>query len=614
MTSRRAKGSKLYDVVVFSVTFLIMGLWVLSGGGKLAYAFDGGPHAGTFRTWATGASPIGGFDPHETMDDVTGLTNHVGAPANYTSAENTAGGCCGPIYWNQVTNAFKTYCVTGGFQFAGDLNRGAVAAVTTPATPGGGDTWATVRGNSSFSPYVNFRGSDNFARWDVSAGGATAVRVNSATGKVYLGNSSPAEIIELEPITGAVKKWATGNTPYFLVLDGTFVYATAPAGGGHPDQILRLDTGTNTLLRWNVPGVGNFTPCCPFGTPNFITRDAEGNIWFTQSASDQIGKLRAGPDNTLGTADDVIDEYTKAGVDNPHAIASSGSGATLQSFFTEAPAGQQVSVLTNAAATPTSTTVAPTSATVTPTTTTAARVDFTVAPITATITPVVTPVVSTNGSGIDRFPIPPGTSAPTGMTQVAFPNTVLGSMEGSDHVFEFTSEVIVAPPPGNSELSSVGTAQFTLRQERPGVPDDQLVEVATFTLPAGGAIDPVSEAVMVELSEPVCGGMFSSLSLPAGSFAARAGGKIFLANAVVADGVSGAPVTAAVRITRERGQDFKVSLDFKDADYTCLEGTDHRKVTTTLVVGDDTMVGKQCFERLPDGDLFFPPGPGVVCP
>lgn len=163
-------------------------------------------------------------------------------------------------------------------------------------------------------------------------------------------------------------------------------------------------------------------------------------------------------------------------------------------------------------------------------------------------------------------------------------------------------------------FQSMGTAQFTLRQERPGVPDDQLVEVATFTLPAGGAIDPVNENVKIELSEPVCGGTFSSLPLPAGSFAARAGGKIFLANAVVADVATGAQVTAAIRITREGGQDFKASLDFKNADYTCLEGTDHRKVTTTLVVGNDTMIGDQCFERLPDGDLFWPPSPGVACP
>lgn len=163
-------------------------------------------------------------------------------------------------------------------------------------------------------------------------------------------------------------------------------------------------------------------------------------------------------------------------------------------------------------------------------------------------------------------------------------------------------------------LSSDVTAQFTLRQQNPGVADDQLVEVAAFTLPAGGAIDPVSEDVKIELAESVCSGTFSSLSLPVGSFTARAGGKIFLANAVVTDRVSAAPVTAAVRITREGEQDFKMSLDFKTADHTCLEGTDNRNVATIVTVGDDTMLGIQCFERLPDGDLFFPPGPDVVCP
>lgn len=418
----------------------LLALWSVAGGfGPAAYASDGGPHAGTFTTWNTGASPISGFDPHETIADVENLTNHVGAPAMVTSAENTCGGFCGLIFWNPDTNSFKTFCVTGGFQFALDINRGTPSGVAM--TFGGGDTWATVFGNSSFSPYVNFRGSGDFRRWDgIGAFSATGIRVNATNGKVYFGDFSAGQIIELDPATNGVKKWTVGNQPYNLVLDGTFVYATGIAGGGHPDQILRLDPGTNELKRWDVPG-GGFQAFVGFGTPNSIAKDQEGNIWFTESAADQLGRLNP--------TSDVIDEFDKASIGNPHSIASSGSGATLQAFFTEASAGQ-VSVLTETAAAPTSTTVTPTTETLTPAVSTATPVDFTPSMLSATIDPVVTPVMSTDPSGIDQFPIPPGHLAPTGMTEVAFPNTVFGSMEGSDHVFKFVSEIIIAPPPGNN--------------------------------------------------------------------------------------------------------------------------------------------------------------------
>jgi hypothetical protein len=163
-------------------------------------------------------------------------------------------------------------------------------------------------------------------------------------------------------------------------------------------------------------------------------------------------------------------------------------------------------------------------------------------------------------------------------------------------------------------LTSVSTAQVTLRQKRPLVPDDQFVEVATFTLPAGHDIDPVTEAVTISLSEPGCGGAFSRLVLPAGSFELRGTlGLVAYFKGVVVDAVTGAPVTVSVRITRLGGQQFRVALETKDADYTCLEGTDHRRLTTALLIGDDAMAGAQCFRRVRDGDLYFPPGQ-AVCP
>src|SRR5712691_7951487 len=106
---------------------------------------SGADPTATFTYWNIGADPIiQGFDPHQTVDDATGLTNHVGAPTMFTSMENGGGGFCGVLFWNPDTNAFKEYKITGGFQFAGAINRGTPAVIA--GTPGGGDAWATVNG------------------------------------------------------------------------------------------------------------------------------------------------------------------------------------------------------------------------------------------------------------------------------------------------------------------------------------------------------------------------------------------------------------------------------------------------------------------------------------
>ncbi len=424
---------------------LLLLLWVASvGETPVAYATHGVDHA-TIRTWAlTAGAAINGFDPHETIDDVTGLTNHVGAPAMVTSMENVCGGSCGILYWNPVTNNFKAYCITGGFQFAGDMDRRAPAA--TPGNFGGGDFWVMVNGGSSFSPYMNFRGTNNLRRWDLGNFNATGIRVHATNGKVYMGNAS-GEIIELDPATNGVRRWATTSLPYELRLDSTHVWATATAGGAQPDQILRLNPATNELVRWNVPGASNFTTCCPFGTPNSINKDADGNIWFTETASDQLARLRPGPNGTLGDADDIIDEFTKLGMDEPESISTSGSGATLQGYFTEgSSAPGHISLINVAGATPTSTTVPAAVSTVMPTSMTAAPVSFTSTPVTSVITPVTTDLPGINSGGIIRFPVPAGTTRPTGMTPAVYQSTVYGSMEGNEHVFQLGSLAITAPP------------------------------------------------------------------------------------------------------------------------------------------------------------------------
>src|SRR5438876_2810700 len=83
-----------------------------------AEAFHGGPHSGTYTIWSLDASV--GFDPHETIDDVSNLSGQLASgPTMITAMENgfLSGGPCGILYWNPATNQFVYYGVTGGFQF-----------------------------------------------------------------------------------------------------------------------------------------------------------------------------------------------------------------------------------------------------------------------------------------------------------------------------------------------------------------------------------------------------------------------------------------------------------------------------------------------------------------
>ena len=320
----------------------------------------------------------------------------------------------------------------------GIVNRSTTVSAGPPAF-GGGDVWASVHGNSGFAPYMNFRGSSSFRRWDIGNFSSTGIRVNASNGKVYLGQFSPGQIIELDPATNAVKKWSTGNSPYNLALDGSLVYATAVSGGGFPDQIIRLDVTTNTLMRWSLPVNGSFQSFVS-GNPNFITRDQEGKLFFTGTVANKIGRL----DPVANT----ITEWTKSGLSGPQNIASSGTLTTLQAFWTETP-GQAVSVLTPSMSTiGVITAVVPAASGLTPATSTATPVDFAPAVKTSTITPTMCTTVGVDPSGIFRFPIPPTSSGPRGMSKVAFPSTVFGSFEDSFDVFELVSAAIVAPPMG----------------------------------------------------------------------------------------------------------------------------------------------------------------------
>lgn len=450
-------------------------LWAftLPAGSPALAMHPNGSH-GQMRVWDIGADPnIAGLDPLETVDDVDGLTNHVGAPAMVTAMEMLgAQSMDGLLFWNPDTNAFKSYPVGGGTQFAVDINRGTPAPVdSSPGTFGGGDTWATIYSNAHFSPYVNFRGSDNFRRWtDTGAFGATGIRVNPSTGKVYFGTLEEGEELnELDPATNTLRTWATVSRPYNLAFAGDFLFATAinsPRCCEEPDQILRLNLATNELTRWDVPGWAPFSPnfervpSFGLGAPNGIAVDEEGGIWFAESAADQVGRLNP----TTST----IDEFTSPNLDNPQAIANTGSGANLQAWFTEAnntgPEGTgHVSILYESLAAPASTTVVPRMETVSPASRSLTPLDFTVSPSVATITPSTFALTSIIEAGIDRFPVPPGTSEPAGMSRIVFPDTVFGTMEGSDHVFEFTNGSLRNRRPVAVDDSASGRAGFPIK-------------------------------------------------------------------------------------------------------------------------------------------------------
>lgn len=444
-----------FNAVVGAVTVAVA---LLSS--TVAVGFHGGPHQGSFRTWPISTAPLSATLPQEAVDDVGGLTAQVGAPAVVTAAtmprQTGEGGPAttrpGLVYWNPATNAFKRISVPmQGFQAFVDINRSTPSS--GPGTFGGGDAWGTVF-QAPVSLYVNPRATNQIRRWNMNnpasgnepaADRASGVRLNVTNGLVYFGDlgteTRPGRIFEVNPATNAVRRWTVGNRPYSFVIDPLGnVWATAVAGGGHPDQILRLTPATNTLTRWNVPGAGNFTQGIgpTLGTPNFITLDAEGNVWFTETGSDEIGRLNP--------ALNVFTEYTKPGVDNPAGIATTGVGPTTQAFFNEAISGAgagKTSVLTPLFGNPLVTAVPPVPQQVVPVNFIARTETSNRTPVTATLTPIDTPSTSTNGSGIDRFPIPGFTNDPTGMSRVAFPQTVFGSMSRSHHVFQFMSGVVL---------------------------------------------------------------------------------------------------------------------------------------------------------------------------
>jgi streptogramin lyase len=478
------------------------------------------PHAAV-KVW--NITPTIGFNPGESVEDISGLTGHVAtiaAPATIAATiENTTHfeGPCGLIFWNPATNVFKWYGITGGSSFGIDLNHSAPlltgpdGGVFGAPTFGPGNVWVTVNGGSP-PLYVNFTGTDNFRFYFV--GGANGVQVDQATGRVYFTDLFAGTISALDPATNALTTWAVGGAPHFLALDssGKLYSAVATAGvAGGVDAIVRIDpaAAVGNVTSWAVPG-GGLEPFLVFATPDGVTLDSAGTLWFTESVSNEIGRLNP--------ATGEICEFTKTGLANPQLVGSSGSGGLLQTFFTEG-AGNAVSIVTQAEAVPVTSPcpiVAPVASTVTPSLATASFADSIRTPLTATITPDVFDVPGVDGTsasgttttadgtpipGILRFPMPTpvGGSAlapnfPSGMTGVVLPNTVFGSyldpnFASNSAVFEVKSPSIIAPVPGNDppDCSAAGANPSELWP-----PNHRFVPVGI-----SGVTDPDGDAISI---------------------------------------------------------------------------------------------------------------------
>lgn len=393
------------------------------------------------KYWNVGGDPtIRAFDPHETIEDLQGVTGHVATPSApltlVTSMENTVGGSCGPLYWNPVTNDFKTYAVTGGLQVAIDVNREAPTIANGSTTFEPGDTWMTVYGSSSYPIYVNHKNSDTFRIFSGFTSSAVGLRVNQSNGKVYAGAFDDGAIVELNPATNAVRKWVIGSRPYWVDIDSAGrVYTAAAAGSGEPDQVVRLTPATGEVVRWNLPG-GGLQSNVGFGLPNGVRIDPQDNFWVSQTTTDKVARLRVSAN--------AIDQFSRAPMDDPEGIAASGAGSATQAFFTER-ASSSIGLVTPASGAPVTTSVTPAISTVTPTASIASVTDRVITPVRATIPPMTFDSAGTTAVGITRFPAPPGVSGPAGISRVTEPGTIYGTFEGSDHVFRVESAAIIAP-------------------------------------------------------------------------------------------------------------------------------------------------------------------------
>jgi hypothetical protein len=332
-----------------------------------------------------------GLTPGESVDDAAGITRHgTGSPTIVTTYANGTHprGRSGIAYWNPDGNVFSWYGKTLGFPSGVTINRAGPTLPGGPIDPGPdmvpgtlddrptafgpGDVW--VAGHQLELLYVHLAGTDMFRTYGMTLpigdpGGKRGwgVTVDETTGFVYLAEPEYGRIARVDPVTGRTKIFLFGGKPASVAFDRTGNLYTVIS---NLDVILRVNRD-DTMTIWRVPAANGIAPSfrtvphtgadagLPGDNPNgMLTADAEANLWFLETNSNEIGRLSGGADGIVGTADDQICEFTSPGLAGPQQIAVTGAGPSLQVYFTEGD-GNSVSVLTqleaNAATSPTQT-------------------------------------------------------------------------------------------------------------------------------------------------------------------------------------------------------------------------------------------------------------------
>jgi hypothetical protein len=490
----------------------------------------------TVKVWDTGvAIPPAlslGLTPGESIEDPTGLTKHdTGYPTVVTVYANGSHprGRSGLAYWNPDGNVFSWYGKTIGFPSGVAINRGGPTRPGGPIDPGSdglpgtlddrptsfgpGDVW--VAGHQLELLYVHIAGTDMFRTFGMSdplgnvvGKRAWGVTVDQVTGNVYLTEPEGGRVARLDPVTTRTKVWLFGGAPAYLAIDAAgYLYTTLSAS----DAVVRIAPDDSATL-WRVPNVNGIAPsfrivphvAADAGIPGdnangILTTDADGNVWFLETNSNEVARLSGGADGVLGTADDEICEFTSPGVLAPQQIAVSSSGPALQAYVTEG-AGNAVTVLTQAeadlAAAPTRvcTRVPGEAFPISTFDAATAFFDERIMPLRTPIVPTVHEVLGAGGpaSGTTRTAdgklIPPvlrfspmpnpllsldgtalgdaGNGFPSGLTSVYANNRVAGTyLEGNKH-FEVTSEAIVAPSQPSATRMTGGGNTFTSNDRR----------------------------------------------------------------------------------------------------------------------------------------------------
>jgi hypothetical protein len=497
------------------------------------HAQDGQRFPGaTVKVWDTAvaiAPSISlGLTPGESIDDAAGLTRHgTGSPTIVSAYANITHprGRAGLAYWNPDANVFTWYGKTLGFPSGITINRSGPVLAGGPVDPGPdglagtlddkptsfgpGDVW--VAGHQLELIYVHIAGTDMFRTYgmtipigDVGGKRGWGVAIDEATGFAYLAEPENGRIARIDPVTGRTKIWLFGGNPAYLALDRAGNIYTALS---NLDAILRVNRDDTTTV-WHVPNANGIAPSfrkvphvgADAGLPGdnangMLATDANGDFWFLETNSNEIGRLSRGVDGVLGTSDDQICEFTAPGLLAPQQLALTGTGSTLQVYFTEGD-GNSVSVLTAAEAdralSPTrvcssspaesfpvsafeaATTffdekVTPLQTVIVPTVHEVAGVGGVASGFTRTVggqllppilrfSPMPNPLLSSDGTPFGDA----GNGFPSGLTGVYASNRIAGTyLQGNKH-FEVTSDAIVAASIAyTGRMTGAGTTQMT---------------------------------------------------------------------------------------------------------------------------------------------------------